>query len=339
VVALTRAVVSGDNIQVGHTSKVSGSAQTFVASAAAAVGATSISVTSQNANANYAIGTVVTDTSSGLGAPVEFWGIPSNNSLPNLFHNRFEMSRGYTHVSIMDFCSIPTIIANEVQDSYPTNIGIHWVTASTENGLILPGYINSVGPIVDGPGAANTSLISSVIPSTFPGLQSFTPFRWTIEPPTTTETWAIGDPATNTWLQLQGNAFNVGSNLNLNGAASGTTRLTLGNGMLTTDAAITLQSPWTNSIAFNQSGVQHWMLYDGDSNLLIMRDMVNAWNVWVLYPGVGNNSQFALGCVFLPAQAVTTSAPSYVKGAMYFDTTLNKLRIGGVSAWETVTSA
>jgi hypothetical protein len=39
-----------------------------------------------------------------------------------------------------------------------------------------------------------------------------------------------------------------------------------------------------------------------------------------------------------PVQAVTASAPSYVKGAMYFDTTLNKLRIGGATAWETVTS-
>ena len=34
-----------------------------------------------------------------------------------------------------------------------------------------------------------------------------------------------------------------------------------------------------------------------------------------------------------------SSAPTYVKGALYFDTTLNKLRVGGASAWETVTSA
>lgn len=39
-----------------------------------------------------------------------------------------------------------------------------------------------------------------------------------------------------------------------------------------------------------------------------------------------------------PQQATTTTAPAYVKGAMYFDTTLNKLRIGGATAWETVTS-
>jgi hypothetical protein len=43
--------------------------------------------------------------------------------------------------------------------------------------------------------------------------------------------------------------------------------------------------------------------------------------------------------LFLPVQAPTASAPSYVKGAMYFDTTANKLMIGGATAWETVTSA
>jgi hypothetical protein len=45
----------------------------------------------------------------------------------------------------------------------------------------------------------------------------------------------------------------------------------------------------------------------------------------------------ALG-IFKPVQATTAGAPAYVKGAMYFDTTLNKLRVGGASAWESVTS-
>ena len=42
--------------------------------------------------------------------------------------------------------------------------------------------------------------------------------------------------------------------------------------------------------------------------------------------------------VIFPVQAPTASAPTYVLGGMYFDTTLNKLRIGGATAWETVTS-
>lgn len=43
--------------------------------------------------------------------------------------------------------------------------------------------------------------------------------------------------------------------------------------------------------------------------------------------------------IILPVQAATASAPTYVKGAIYFDTTLNKLRVGGATAWETITSA
>ena len=43
------------------------------------------------------------------------------------------------------------------------------------------------------------------------------------------------------------------------------------------------------------------------------------------------------GLIF-PQQATTASAPAYVKGAIYFDTTLNKLRVGGATAYETITS-
>jgi hypothetical protein len=42
--------------------------------------------------------------------------------------------------------------------------------------------------------------------------------------------------------------------------------------------------------------------------------------------------------VIFPKQATTAAAPAYVKGAIYFDTTLNKLRVGGATAWETITS-
>lgn len=42
--------------------------------------------------------------------------------------------------------------------------------------------------------------------------------------------------------------------------------------------------------------------------------------------------------VFFPVQAPTVTAPTYVLGGIYFDTTLNKLRVGGAVGWETVTS-
>ena len=45
-----------------------------------------------------------------------------------------------------------------------------------------------------------------------------------------------------------------------------------------------------------------------------------------------------LSNVVFPVQAPTTSAPTYVKGGVYFDTTLNKLRVGGATGWETITS-
>lgn len=45
----------------------------------------------------------------------------------------------------------------------------------------------------------------------------------------------------------------------------------------------------------------------------------------------------APGVLFL-VRATTANAPTYVKGGLYFDTTLNKLRVGGASGWETVTS-
>ena len=45
-----------------------------------------------------------------------------------------------------------------------------------------------------------------------------------------------------------------------------------------------------------------------------------------------------LGGVFLPIQHATAGAPAYVKGGIYFNTTLNKLMIGGATAWEVLTS-
>ena len=49
-------------------------------------------------------------------------------------------------------------------------------------------------------------------------------------------------------------------------------------------------------------------------------------------------SLLSLNGLMYPQQAPTASAPTYVKGAIYFDTTLNKLRVGGATGWETITS-
>jgi len=63
------------------------------------------------------------------------------------------------------------------------------------------------------------------------------------------------------------------------------------------------------------TGVQHVTIFDGlGSQLLQIRD------TGVLVP------------------IALAAAPAYFKGGIYFDTTLNKLRIGGATTWETVTS-
>lgn len=60
----------------------------------------------------------------------------------------------------------------------------------------------------------------------------------------------------------------------------------------------------------------------------------------VLGPNGGVGSVSINGTyVLFPVQASTASAPAYVLGGIYFDTTLNKLRIGGATAWETITSS
>jgi hypothetical protein len=67
-------------------------------------------------------------------------------------------------------------------------------------------------------------------------------------------------------------------------------------------------------------------------------------NTIVLANGTGsirvqsNATTITFADVIMPQQATTAAAPAYVKGGMYFDTTLNKMRIGGATAWETVTS-
>ena len=57
------------------------------------------------------------------------------------------------------------------------------------------------------------------------------------------------------------------------------------------------------------------------------------WKDW--FNAISVKSRSIYNCV---PQYPTASAPASHPGAMYFDITLNKLRIGGASGWETVTS-
>jgi len=81
--------------------------------------------------------------------------------------------------------------------------------------------------------------------------------------------------------------------------------------------------------SYYNAGVKQWSmgsLATGSSNLTIFNASDS-----IIGQFVANS-----GGAFKPLQSA--SAPTYIKGAIYFDTTLNKLRVGGATGWETITS-
>lgn len=86
-------------------------------------------------------------------------------------------------------------------------------------------------------------------------------------------------------------------------------------------------------------GSPNWQITSNATANIYFTDLVNGVVPLLLTAGAGVNGKVTLGSVLYPVQAATASAPAYVKGGLYFDTTLNKLRVGGAAAWETVTSA
>lgn len=60
--------------------------------------------------------------------------------------------------------------------------------------------------------------------------------------------------------------------------------------------------------------------------------------IYGVMDATNTNQKLYLNATVFPIQATTAGAPAYVKGGMYFDTTLNKMRIGGATNWETITS-
>ena len=92
--------------------------------------------------------------------------------------------------------------------------------------------------------------------------------------------------------------------------------------------------------------------YIGSSYATLYSQNTSGQHVWYTAPsGTGgtamtltaamtltNTNNLSVAGTISPQQAPTAGAPAYVKGAIYFDTTLNKLRVGGATAWETITS-
>jgi hypothetical protein len=90
-------------------------------------------------------------------------------------------------------------------------------------------------------------------------------------------------------------------------------------------------------IVNSNTGGKSWYVGDGTGTSAGQFAFRNATDSITALVITGTGAGYFAGTIS-PQSATTASAPAYVKGAMYFDTTLNKLRIGGASAWETVTS-
>lgn len=99
----------------------------------------------------------------------------------------------------------------------------------------------------------------------------------------------------------------------------------------------------------NPASLTQTMALDANGNLFPTGNLVQATAAKGLTTGGsfalgfgtnGSTSQMSLNSTgsLSVFKAATASAPTYAVGAMYFDTTLNKLRIGGAAGWETVTS-
>jgi hypothetical protein len=113
------------------------------------------------------------------------------------------------------------------------------------------------------------------------------------------------------------------------------------------NTALGYKSLFSNTSGGNNIGIGSWAgAYETGSNAFYV-DYYNRSNTAgdkanaILYGEMNTTAitqKLHVNAVVMPVQAPTASAPAYVRGGMYFDTTLNKMRIGGATAWETVTS-
>lgn len=152
----------------------------------------------------------------------------------------------------------------------------------------------------------------------------------------TSDSFTIYDGNTNALLSLTQKANSNGCNMNQMGLELTST----GDANLSIVAGTAANASYINLAG--AAGANYWKIYADNGSQFFLRSNTYSANIMSVY-GPNQNVTFYThvmhNSLIFPQQAVTTSAPGYQKGAIYFDTTLNKLRIGGATAWETVTSA
>lgn len=197
---------------------------------------------------------------------------------------------------------------------------------------VFSNWTGSGNTIIGAGGASNGTYLTSGNGNTLIGAQTY--LGGTIN-----NSIALGNAAN----PLLSNCFVVGSS-SING--SYITRAYLGSGITdSTPQSITINA--TGGLGTNITGA-NLTLAGGASTGSATSGVVNIATTTVGSSGttaqtltnrlIISGTKITAQLPFFPVQAPTASAPTYVLGGMYFDTTLNKLRIGGATAWETVTS-
>jgi hypothetical protein len=126
-------------------------------------------------------------------------------------------------------------------------------------------------------------------------------------------------------------------NIGTNGGAGSTTNITLGGTSGTTTTIIN----GSNTTLGLSTGTQTHNFATGANSagtktVNIGTNSAIGTTTNITIGATAGTSTTTIQGYFKPASLA--SAPTYVKGAVYFDTTLNKLCVGGATTWETITS-
>lgn len=157
---------------------------------------------------------------------------------------------------------------------------------------------------------------------------------------TTYQIVTMGSTTAAQWIASGAATGKVGEIFTANAVAG------LGTGTVATSANVAVQCLNNTALGYNTGrgittgsgntiiGAQVTGLAAGLTNNIIIANGTGSIRVQ------SNATTITFADIIMPQQMTTAVAtPNYVKGGMYFDTTTNKMRIGGASGWETITSS
>ena len=156
---------------------------------------------------------------------------------------------------------------------------------------------------------------------------------------------AVTGNISSTGRTLVGTTTDDGVNaLQVNGSIKGGSIITSSSPSIAVDAWFCLSSAGARRFEWHKAATSEDMVAykltgaaGNESAVEVMR-VSNSTGLTTIGAGLAVTGNISSTGTITPQQATTAYAPAYVKGAIYFDTTLNKLRVGGATAWETITS-